>query len=76
MRMMLKALAVWITLAGVAQANEPAASQDRPDGSETLAATSACYASETQAAAQSGRFARAAELAGRECAKPDWSWED
>ena len=76
MKTMVKALAVWIALAGMAQANEPAASQDQPDETGTVGAESACDTAETQAAAASGRFARAAELASRECAKPDWSWQD
>ena len=76
MKMMLKALAVWIALAGMARANEPATSQERSDESESLIAASICETTETQAAAAPERFGRAAELISRECAKPDWSWED
>ena len=76
MKMMLKALAVWIALVGMAQANEAAASQERSAESETRITASACEPSDTDAAAQSDRFPRAAEVANRECAKPDWSWED
>ncbi|WP_370320381.1 hypothetical protein [Oricola sp.] len=76
MKMMLKALAVWIALAGMAQAIEAAASQERSAESETRITASACEPADTDAAAHSDRFSRAAEVTSRECAKPDWSWED
>ena len=69
-------LTVWFALAGMAHANEPSATQDRQAADDSLVLAEVCEAAGTPGNATPDRFARAAEVARRECEKPDWSWRD